>query len=227
MIRRPPRSTLFPYTTLFRSRVREGQQSLIDFVLEEVNKNRTPHSNVVAMHDDLRRKREFVDEGSMLARTVPKQAPVVLEGEAALLGRNQRIIQRNVITCSSSDFEIGLADNKFRSLQRTRNRQNSWIHVRGTIVVDHVAMSLAFFEKAPLSIRLTSGVKKYMFRKQFCGIRANFFTNLMKLSSSRSIGVSSTASDFAVQHQPLLFRKRINSDASTLHGQHLILLSGT
>src|SRR2546427_4941978 len=48
-------------------RVREGQQSLIDFVLEEVNKNRTPHSNVVAMHDDLRRKREFVDEGSMLA----------------------------------------------------------------------------------------------------------------------------------------------------------------
>src|SRR2546430_2850124 len=25
MIRRPPRSTLFPYTTLFRSRVRKGQ----------------------------------------------------------------------------------------------------------------------------------------------------------------------------------------------------------
>src|SRR5436309_15746575 len=49
-------------------RVREGQQSLIDFVLEEVNKNRTPHSNVVAIHDDVRRKREFVDERSMLDR---------------------------------------------------------------------------------------------------------------------------------------------------------------
>ena len=28
MIRRPPRSTLFPYTTLFRSRLREGNASL-------------------------------------------------------------------------------------------------------------------------------------------------------------------------------------------------------
>src|SRR5256885_11424527 len=27
MIRRPPRSTLFPYTTLFRSRLRRGQRS--------------------------------------------------------------------------------------------------------------------------------------------------------------------------------------------------------
>src|SRR5947209_13276381 len=26
MMRRPPRSTLFPYTTLFRSRVRDGQR---------------------------------------------------------------------------------------------------------------------------------------------------------------------------------------------------------
>ncbi|PYS15133.1 MAG: hypothetical protein DMG15_05760 [Acidobacteria bacterium] len=64
-----------------------------------------------------------------------------------------------------------------------------------------------------------------MFRKQFCGIRANFFTNLMKLSSSRSIGVSSTASDFAVQHPPLLRRKRFCSVASAFPGQHLILLS--
>src|SRR2546422_10248757 len=30
MIRRPPRSTLFPYTTLFRSRAREGQRGARD-----------------------------------------------------------------------------------------------------------------------------------------------------------------------------------------------------
>src|SRR2546422_4567416 len=30
MIRRPPRSTLFPYTTLFRSRVRRGHRSRRD-----------------------------------------------------------------------------------------------------------------------------------------------------------------------------------------------------
>src|SRR2546430_13603306 len=77
MIRRPPRSTLFPYTTLFRSRVREGQQSLIDFVLEEVNKNRTPHSNVVAMHDDLRRKREFVDRSEEHTSELQSQSNLV------------------------------------------------------------------------------------------------------------------------------------------------------
>src|SRR2546427_10206069 len=34
MIRRPPRSTLFPYTTLFRSRVTEGSQfKMASFVL--------------------------------------------------------------------------------------------------------------------------------------------------------------------------------------------------
>src|SRR2546423_14765620 len=29
MIRRPPRSTLFPYTTLFRSRVRQAERTLV------------------------------------------------------------------------------------------------------------------------------------------------------------------------------------------------------
>src|SRR3712207_7796341 len=34
MIRRPPRSTLFPYTTLFRSRVFDGEQGAMDAVTE-------------------------------------------------------------------------------------------------------------------------------------------------------------------------------------------------
>src|SRR2546422_3389125 len=34
MIRRPPRSTLFPYTTLFRSRRRRGEEIADDLVLE-------------------------------------------------------------------------------------------------------------------------------------------------------------------------------------------------
>src|SRR3712207_322325 len=35
MIRRPPRSTLFPYTTLFRSRLRDGTKSGLDRSLHE------------------------------------------------------------------------------------------------------------------------------------------------------------------------------------------------
>src|SRR2546426_8996602 len=34
MIRRPPRSTLFPYTTLFRSRVRVGDRYVLERMLE-------------------------------------------------------------------------------------------------------------------------------------------------------------------------------------------------
>src|SRR2546426_12800319 len=34
MIRRPPRSTLFPYTTLFRSDLAVGQEPLADFASE-------------------------------------------------------------------------------------------------------------------------------------------------------------------------------------------------
>src|SRR3712207_7792398 len=33
MIRRPPRSTLFPYTTLFRSRPRDGEQVVVPLEL--------------------------------------------------------------------------------------------------------------------------------------------------------------------------------------------------
>src|SRR5256885_9833650 len=37
MIRRPPRSTLFPYTTLFRSVVRDAQTVLVGFVLHRLH----------------------------------------------------------------------------------------------------------------------------------------------------------------------------------------------
>src|SRR5687768_17672260 len=40
MIRRPPRSTLFPYTTLFRSRGGEGRQGLDDAGLRRLGRRR-------------------------------------------------------------------------------------------------------------------------------------------------------------------------------------------
>src|SRR2546422_1828733 len=47
MIRRPPRSTLFPYTTLFRSRGRPGalQKSRIDRLSRRLQKSRFYRSN--------------------------------------------------------------------------------------------------------------------------------------------------------------------------------------
>src|SRR5258708_19779104 len=47
MIRRPPRSTLFPYTTLFRSRRADGAA-----VLEPVRERRQIHATEYAAHED-------------------------------------------------------------------------------------------------------------------------------------------------------------------------------
>src|SRR2546430_7641108 len=38
MIRRPPRSTLFPYTTLFRSGLKRGIEAAVDAVTQELKK---------------------------------------------------------------------------------------------------------------------------------------------------------------------------------------------
>src|SRR2546422_11139082 len=44
MIRRPPRSTLFPYTTLFRSQAAEGQtRSRCDALAERASRGHSPH----------------------------------------------------------------------------------------------------------------------------------------------------------------------------------------
>src|SRR2546422_4108538 len=50
MIRRPPRSTLFPYTTLFRSEVEHAQHAL------SAGDRLPTHAEVLVDHDDLLRR---------------------------------------------------------------------------------------------------------------------------------------------------------------------------
>src|SRR5258708_17548611 len=52
MIRRPPRSTLFPYTTLFRSTSVEGRHELV--AETEVDRNRHQHYEEGGGDDDAR-----------------------------------------------------------------------------------------------------------------------------------------------------------------------------
>src|SRR3712207_7926572 len=58
MIRRPPRSTLFPYTTLFRSLEVEGDRALVAVDREEVDRlaveeGRAPGAGVVPLDREL------------------------------------------------------------------------------------------------------------------------------------------------------------------------------
>src|SRR3989475_12880056 len=68
MIRRPPRSTLFPYTTLFRSAAGDGDEQVLvllehavlpdrltDLVAEKVEKIRSAEGGVVAAELEYRR----------------------------------------------------------------------------------------------------------------------------------------------------------------------------
>src|SRR5271167_5076887 len=81
MIRRPPRSTLFPYTTLFRSR-RRGT--------EECQQNQTP---IAAAAEALERSEEHTSELQsrfdlvcrlLLAKKKSLERPVLLSGSRAL-----------------------------------------------------------------------------------------------------------------------------------------------
>src|SRR5476649_3046797 len=54
MIRRPPRSTLFPYTTLFRSSISNGVQNLNPEKTLPIDGNRSEeHTSELQSHSDL------------------------------------------------------------------------------------------------------------------------------------------------------------------------------
>src|SRR2546430_13380596 len=61
MIRRPPRSTLFPYTTLFRSRHRGDEIALVPVFVAFVDEKTEPR--VSGEHDGAEWLRFLVDEG--------------------------------------------------------------------------------------------------------------------------------------------------------------------
>src|SRR3712207_8411335 len=64
MIRRPPRSTLFPYTTLFRSRGRGGQRAPVELLeAHQIEHRHRQRPGVRAgQHDRERRSEEHTSE---------------------------------------------------------------------------------------------------------------------------------------------------------------------
>src|SRR2546430_12871513 len=62
MIRRPPRSTLFPYTTLFRSQIAVVPVNRVAAVVQLIPRDSFDHAR--AMADDKRRGRDYEDRKS-------------------------------------------------------------------------------------------------------------------------------------------------------------------
>src|SRR3712207_7329412 len=69
MIRRPPRSTLFPYTTLFRSLLADGPDDVLRHLAEvgeaqRVTIGERARARVLAEHTAARRAGQLEDEGA-------------------------------------------------------------------------------------------------------------------------------------------------------------------
>src|SRR5271167_5231393 len=77
MIRRPPRSTLFPYTTLFRSHDRLGQFGLRAALRKE--------------HDDEEPQRARAQDGNVVRVHVNSVTPDVISGEGDGICRDDEI----------------------------------------------------------------------------------------------------------------------------------------
>src|SRR2546427_5856718 len=213
---------------------REPQQRVVHCVFEEIYKNRTAYPNVVAMDDDFCGKEEFIHECSVLTPAVPQQAMFILEAKAAVLERNQWIVQTDMITRRSSEVEIGFVDEEFRSLQRTRNRQNSWVHMArhssGFATPSH--------EKTPLLhgnliCRAAAGIPAQQTDLQCCSgncwTASEFAMQQRRFPDSKWICCAATASccaakEFATQQRELPDRKRICSAAAAFARQQTNLL---
>src|SRR3989441_8210514 len=86
MIRRPPRSTLFPYTTLFRSRPRSATVETIEY---RVNDCFRRSMNGTALPSDGPRSEEHTSELQSLAYLVCR---LLLEKKKGYEGRDARFI---------------------------------------------------------------------------------------------------------------------------------------
>src|SRR5437016_11114925 len=85
MIRRPPRSTLFPYTTLFRS----GEASAVDRILEEVlaHANHPDYREDLLVLMELLRSEEHTSELQSLTNLVCR---LLLEKKNNIAGTERR-----------------------------------------------------------------------------------------------------------------------------------------
>src|SRR3989442_7346585 len=85
MIRRPPRSTLFPYTTLFRSSLVETHEDLPVELLDEAGAPRVAPQGLAVLRHDLRVRLE----GDVLGRII---------GRVALHRRMSSFISRTALS---------------------------------------------------------------------------------------------------------------------------------
>src|SRR3712207_9034268 len=84
MIRRPPRSTLFPYTTLFRSGVKVNHLTYLGDATVGANSN-IGAGTITCNYDGFAKHRTVIGEGAFVGTNSSLVAPVTI-GEGAYIG---------------------------------------------------------------------------------------------------------------------------------------------
>src|SRR5689334_24155625 len=100
MLRRPPRSTLFPYTTLFRSRMRGEPTELVDALLRADEERRAATQRFEALRA----------EQKSLSKQVPKASG---DEKVALLARTKELAAE----VKTADAATSAADEALREAQ--------------------------------------------------------------------------------------------------------------
>ena len=100
MIRRPPRSTLFPYTTLFRSKKKEKEKTVV--------KTRADADRLKAEAGDLRKKAEDKKTELNEIGTEPERAETAKETADGLYGKADKD-HKEKLTAVEDLKEIGRA----------------------------------------------------------------------------------------------------------------------
>src|SRR2546430_10724945 len=97
MIRRPPRSTLFPYTTLFRSRFTESKRSEIE---QEIDKRMLPFEDKVRSEEHTS---ELQSQSNLVCRLLLEKKKKIRVRRVHISHTNNYDDQLLHLTCHATD----------------------------------------------------------------------------------------------------------------------------
>src|SRR2546426_6716736 len=116
MIRRPPRSTLFPYTTLFRS---QGAAKSAQELIANVNKGLNPGQLASDIHATL-----VATQRGMDALTKASNGPVVQQTQATLKSLEAVMVRLDTLLGAASPAQTGKRLDTLRSGEHTSELQS-------------------------------------------------------------------------------------------------------
>jgi len=168
MIRRPPRSTLFPYTTLFRSRVYFFTQEEVVLFRQTLQEKRLDHAFNEVTGDEFKAMFPYMNYENGLTAFVAKAPGAMLNVKPTIDAFTQRGCTTRQESGEQTNFSF---DTRVDRLEALSNGRILLATSKGEFTTDRVVLALG-----PESIDLFPDLLKYDFNKTmqvFCWYRVD------------------------------------------------------